>query len=103
MHLSHLQRFILLESREQPKSRTGRSAFLAYYLRAEASTHVKDQQDAITKSMERLIDRGYLTGYGRRTPKKWFIEEVRLTPKGKRAAQKLLGEQQQLPFRATKR
>ncbi len=58
----------------------------------------RTQQDAVTKSLERLIDKGLLIGYGRRTPKKWFIDEVILTPKGRKETKKLLGKQQKLPF-----
>ncbi|TAN32631.1 hypothetical protein EPN28_03865 [Patescibacteria group bacterium] len=36
----------------------------------------------VTKSLERLIDRGDLVGYGVRTPKKWFIKEVKATRQG---------------------
>jgi hypothetical protein len=52
----------------------------------------------MTKSLERLIDKGLMIGYGRRTPEKWFIDEIRLTDVGKKAARKLLGQQQKLPL-----
>lgn len=32
--------------------------------------------------------------YGRRTPQKWFIESVSLTPDGKKAAWKVIEDQQ---------
>lgn len=54
----------------------------------------------ITQSIERLINKELLTGYGMRTPHKWFIREISLTTRGKRAAKQLLGEQKKLPFRA---
>ncbi len=62
-----------------------------------------EQTNIITKSIERLIDREVLVGYGRRTPHKWFIEEVRLTPKGVRETKKLINQQQKLPFRKVKK
>ncbi len=43
-----------------------------------------------------------MVGYGVRTPKKWYIKEVKLTPIGRRLARKLLGEQQALPFKLSK-
>ena len=55
--------------------------------------------ETITKSLERLIDKGLMIGYGRRTPEKWFIDEVQLTPAGRRAARITLGEQQRLPLK----
>jgi hypothetical protein len=52
----------------------------------------------ITQSVESLIDREFMTGYGVRTPHKWFIKEVSLTDKGKKVARKLQGEQMRLPL-----
>lgn len=95
--LSPLQKFLLKECLDSPV--TKRSAFKKFYSKQTKAPSPEDQQNAITKSLERLIDRGYMTGFGRRTPKKWFIESVRLTPSGRRAGKNLLGKQQQIPFR----
>lgn len=56
----------------------------------------------ITKSLESLVDKGLMVGYGVRTREKWYIKEVRLLPDGRRIARKLLGEQQALPLRLKK-
>jgi hypothetical protein len=53
----------------------------------------------ITRSIESLIDKEFLVGYGVRTPHKWFIREIRLTAKGEKTGRKLLGEQMRLPFK----
>lgn len=53
----------------------------------------------ITKTLEQLIDKGLMVGYGVRTPKKWYIKEVRLTPMGRKMTKRLLGEQQRLPLK----
>ncbi|MBI2444186.1 MAG: hypothetical protein HYV42_03030 [Candidatus Magasanikbacteria bacterium] len=45
----------------------------------------KHREKILTRSLERLIDRGLLTGYGVRTQEKWFVQSVRLTPAGRRA------------------
>ncbi|MEK7569963.1 MAG: hypothetical protein AAB515_00770 [Patescibacteria group bacterium] len=95
--LSPLQKFLLKECLDSVV--TKRSALKKFYAKQSKPPKAEDQQSAITKSLERLIDRGYLTGFGRRTPKKWFIESVRLSPAGRRAARNLLGKQQQIPFR----
>ena len=68
------------------------------YEKQKEKPNKKDQADTITKSVESLIDKGFMVGYGVRTPKKWYIEEVRLMSKGRKLARKLLGEQQQLPL-----
>ena len=56
----------------------------------------------ITQSIERLISKELMIGYGVRTPHKWFIREITLTSKGKIEAKKLLGEQKSLPFKSKK-
>ncbi|MFZ5364017.1 MAG: hypothetical protein ACOZAG_00825, partial [Patescibacteria group bacterium] len=60
---------------------------------------MEDRVNIVTKSLERLIDKGFLIGYGMRTPKKWFIKEIKLTAAGKRAARGLHGKQASLPFK----
>ena len=98
MIFSSLQRYILREaymSRQKQFSRRGMVKFYQYHKPAPSS---KDQQNIITKSIERLIDKGFLIGYGRRTPQKWFIESIALTSLGRRAGRKFMGEQQALPL-----
>lgn len=97
MRLSALQRYILRECYQSPKSRVERRPFARFYSRRTAVS-----TDNITVSLERLIERGLMIGFGRRTPAKWFIEEVKLTPLGRRVARATYGKQQQLPFTRTK-
>lgn len=96
MRLSALQRFILRECYLSPRSRISRQPFSRFYAKREGRATI----DSITVSLERLIDRGLMIGFGRRTPAKWFIEEVKLTPLGRRVARSTYGKQQQLPFRS---
>lgn len=91
--LSALQRFILRECYQYPKTRVPRQPFTSFYPPMRSS-----KTDSVTVSLERLIDRGLLVGFGRRTPRKWFIEQVGLTPVGRSVAKKLFGQQQHLPF-----
>jgi hypothetical protein len=95
--LSPLQKFILKEC--QGTKVTKRILFKKFYSKLAKPPKVENQQNAITKSLERIIDRGLMIGYGRRTPKKWFIEQVKLTPKGRKMAKTLLGQQQKFPFK----
>ncbi len=93
LRLSALQRFILRECYQYQKTRVPRQSFTSFYPQTRLA-----KAESITVSLERLIDRGLLVGYGRRTPRKWFIEQVGLTPVGRSAAKKLFGQQQHLPF-----
>lgn len=99
MRLSALQKYILLQSAQSRKALYTRDDLRGFYLAIPNAPKLDDQQNGITKSLERLIDKGLLIGYGRRTPEKWFIDSIKLTPLGRRTAKKLLGEQQQLPLR----
>jgi hypothetical protein len=99
MRLSKLQKAIL-QACAGARGRIDRQRL--YGLRAQEATKAKDVVDGTTKSLERLIDRGLLVGYGVRTQKKWCIKSVRLTPTGRRIERALYGSQQPLPLRAKK-
>lgn len=96
MRLSLLQRYILGVC-FAARGKVGRAPLHAFY--NGKTQRPKSVVDVVTKTLERLIDKGLLMGIGVRTPKKWYIKEVRLTPLGKRFAKKLQGEQQKLPLR----
>ncbi len=97
MHLSSLQKYILINLLGL-KGKIKRNQLLRFYDKQKSPPKKSDQQGILTKSFERLIDKGFMIGYGRRTPEKWFIDEVSLTDKGRQQARKLMGEQQKLPF-----
>lgn len=102
MRLSALQHSILLAALGSRRTSVPRNDFKHFYDRMEDPPKAEDQQNSITKSLERLIDKGLLIGFGRRTPEKWFIDTVKLTAAGRRAAKRLLGEQQRLPLKLNK-
>lgn len=97
MRLSSLQKYILREC-YGTRGVYGRGRLVSFYTKLKPAPKKEDQQNTITKSLERLIDKELMIGYGRRTPHKWFIDQIKLTPKGRRTARKLLGEQQVLPL-----
>ncbi|MBI5621522.1 hypothetical protein HY933_01495 [Candidatus Falkowbacteria bacterium] len=95
MRLSILQKYILRQCYLEGK-KLNRSRLTAFYSNQKVKPRGSDQVEIVTKSLERLIEKGLLVGYGVRTPRKWFIQEVRLTRPGQRAARELLGQQQKL-------
>lgn len=103
MRLSPLQKYILRSSYLTPPKAVLRGIFSKFYEGHKVRPKIGDTVNIITKSLEALIDRGFMTGYGVRTPKKWYIKEVKLTPQGRKLTKKLLGEQQKLPFKLPKR
>jgi len=99
MRLSSLQKYILLKTAEKG-GKVDRKIFRMFYENLEKKPGKKYQEKIITKSLERLIDRGFITGFGKRTVRKWFITQISLTSKGRAAVKELLREKQRkLPFR----
>jgi hypothetical protein len=102
MRLSLLQKFILRSVYESRLKRFPRDTFVEFYQQKKTQISGGDKVKSITKSIERLIDKEMMVGYGVRTPHKWYIHEVKLTVKGRREGKRLRGEQQQLPLRSSK-
>lgn len=103
MNISKLQKYILITAYLNRGKKMSRKGFERFYNSYKRKPKLPDIQNIITKSLERLIDKELLIGYGRRTPHKWFVDEISLTGKGKKTAKKLLGEQQPLPFKINKK
>lgn len=98
MALSALQKFCLTAA-YAAKGWCDRKKIHAFYRTHEREVGEGEQVKIITKSIERLIDRALMVGRGVRTPKKWYIEEVRLTAKGRRLARALQKAKQPQLFR----
>jgi len=102
MVFSLLQKYILLSCLNVKNFKISRAKFSVFYDKQKNKPQNELQTKIITQSLERLINRELLIGYGMRTPHKWFIKEVKLTNKGRKEATKLLGEQAKLPFKKFK-
>lgn len=102
MKLSALQKYILKQVYLFKTDRFNRKNLLKFYNQRKVVKN-KDRVNIITKSLERLIDKELLTGFGVRTPHKWFIKEIKLTAKGRQIAKSLFGKQQVLPLKLIKR
>lgn len=98
MPLSALQKYIVRQTAENQKNRLARQVLRYYYAKAKHPPIPQLQTKIITKSLERLIDQGYLVGFGQKTQHKLFITHIKLTARGKKIAQKLLGQQAELPI-----
>jgi hypothetical protein len=95
MYLSVLQKYILRQC--YFKKRCFKKKLIDFY--QNKKIRPKKIQGIITRSIERLINKELLIGYGEKTPHKWYIKEIKLTPKGRTVARSLLGKQQRLPLR----
>ncbi|MFH1508915.1 MAG: hypothetical protein ABIE68_02015 [bacterium] len=69
--------------------------FFGFYMQ-EKNKNQKYILDSVTRSLERLIEKECLVGFGSKTPKRFYIKEVRLTLFGRKVARTLYGKQQKL-------
>jgi hypothetical protein len=98
MKLSDLQRFIIKKAYLKGKGRVPRILFVDFYNRIKGAPTKKMQINIITQSLERLIEKGLIVGYGKKTQEKLFIETIQLTALGKRIVKEILKKQTPLPF-----
>ena len=97
MRLSKLQKYILKACVNYRSTRISKKIIEGFY---QSTAEVpKNIVNIITKSVDRLIAKELIVGYGRKTAKKWFIYNIRLTPRGKKIARTLQGKQQTLPLK----
>lgn len=108
MRLSGLQKYILLQAFDS-KNKLDRKVLLGFYgygkkrpVSAEARPGRDIMVNSITNSLERLIKKGLIVGFGEITKEKIYIDKIRLTKKGRLVVKKLLGEQKKLPLRLTR-
>jgi len=98
MKLSELQKYTLKQAWQADKKIISKNILEKFY----SNSKIKKPNDligVITKSVERLIKKDLLIGYGWRTSHKWFIQRVKLTSAGGKIARKLFGIQQKFPFK----
>ncbi len=102
MRLSKLQKYILLQCFERKCSKLARKNLVDFYNLSKQKIKRESQINSITVSLDRLIQKGLLVGFGEITKQKIFIDKIRLTRLGRQIAKNLLGEQKKLPFKIRK-
>jgi len=98
MKLSKLQKYILKTTLQNNKIRVSRNIFEKFYDNEKNPPAKKIRSNIITKSIERLIDKGLVIGFGEKTQYKLFITQIKLTSKGRQITQLLFGQQTTFPF-----
>lgn len=98
-NLSSLQKFILLQGSLTGFGATSKKSLLKYYDKKSNKPDSKDAKNIISKSVDRLIGKGLIVGFGYKTAEKMFISSIKLTPQGKKIVRRLQGVQQKLPFK----
>ena len=98
MKLSSLQKYILLQSFDS-KNKLDRKVLLGFYGSSKKKHNRDIMVNSITNSIERLIKKGLIVGFGEITREKVYINKIRLTREGRLAARTALGEQKRLPLK----
>lgn len=102
MRLSKLQKYILLECFNKKYSKLDREGLVKFYNSYKKKPKKETQVNSVSTSIERLINKGLLVGFGEITKTKIFIAKIRLTPLGRNKTKRLLGEQKKLPLKIKK-
>ncbi len=92
MKFSQLQRYILKQTYLN-RGKLVKSKMISFYDKRKKKPKHDDMINIITKSVDRLIHKELMVGQGVKTAKRWFVREVRLTPKGKKWAKSIFGKQ----------
>lgn len=103
MRLSGLQRYILQQLADSREPSLRSNWLTRFYAGTPDQPTPHDRARILARSLDRLIVKALVIGYGKKTAHKWFIQRVRLTTKGRGVARRLSGEQQILPLRLTRR
>ena len=90
---SSLQKSIIIKCWEK-RGICGRAAIEDNFSGKTSQAKMGNYKKIITVSIERLIERGILTGYGIKTKDKLFINKIKLTPLGRRQAAAILKRKQ---------
>ena len=98
MKLSSLQKYILLQAFDC-KYKLDRQVLLGFYGSGKKRPDRDIMVNSITNSIERLIKKGLVVGFGEITKEKIYLNKIRLTREGRLWAKKTLGEQKSLPFK----
>jgi hypothetical protein len=85
--LSRLQQYILEECVGRGGS-ISRRVLDSNYQASRSRARGENFKKIITQSIERLITRGLIVGYGIKTKEKLFIEKIKLTAEGRSQAQR---------------
>ncbi len=100
MGLSKLQKYILTKCYEKKSATERKLEFYNYYPKKEVKENKIGVQVGIQKSIENLVIKDLVAAYGHKTVKKWSVEKVRLTAKGKKLVKELIkSRQRQLPIK----
>jgi len=98
MRISGLQKYILLQSFDA-QNKLDRKVLLEFYGLSKKKPGREIMVNSITNSIERLIKKGLVVGFGEITREKIYITKIRLTREGRLVAKRALGEQKKLPLR----
>jgi len=69
-------------------------SFYKFYSTDAIKANKKSIQDIIHKSLESLTTNDLVVSFGRQTAKKWFIQKIKLTARGRKKAKEIIKSRQ---------
>ncbi len=100
MRLSKLQKYILTRCYENKNVKVPKFAFYKYYPDKEVKENRLGVQVGVQGSIENLVSKNLLVAFGHKTAKKFYINKVKLTAKGREEARGLIkNRQRKLPIK----
>ncbi len=98
--LSKLQRYIILQCYSSKNSTRFKEDFYSYYPGEELKDNRLGVQAGIQKSIENLVAKDLAAAYGHRPVKKFYVNKIKLTAKGRKLAKELIKKRQsKLPIK----
>lgn len=89
--LGKLQIYILKACFQKRGKRLSKKEIFGFYkIKDSKNKNYNKAHSTIIKTIRGLIKKGYLSGYGWRSPKEWHIREIKLTPRGRKVIKKIL-------------
>jgi len=100
MRLSRLQKHILTQCYSNKNSAKLKSDFYNFYPKKDLKKNKLGIQVSLQKSFDNMVEKDYIIAYGHKTARKWYVNKIKLTVKGRKLAKTLIkGRQRRLPIK----
>lgn len=94
MRLSRLQKYILSQCYFNKNKAKLKVEFYGFYPKKELKNNKLGVQVSLQKSIDNLVLKDLVVAYGHKTARKWYVNKVKLTVKGRKIAKELIKKRQ---------
>lgn len=100
MRLSKLQKYILLTCFESRNNARLKTDLYAFYPKIELKKNKIGVQVSVQKSIDNLVAKDLMVAYGHKTARKWNVDKIKLSARGRKKARELIKKRQpKLPIK----